>query len=335
MINVAIIGFGGIAKAAHLGPYLQLEKDGLIKLVAVCDICPERFEEKAEINIGESDLMLDKSVNKYADYKEMLEKESIDMVDICLPTYLHAEATIYALNAGCHVLCEKPMSLNFELCQDMINAANKNGKKLMIGQCLRFFNIYNYLKDAVTNKTFGDVKGGVFFRSSAPPIWGWENWFMNYEKSQGCITDMHVHDVDMIRYLFGEPAAVSCQTQDIYSKKDAAYSTLKYPDFSMLAIGDWSQEGTAFSFGYRISFEKAIVDCAGGKLTVYPRGAEAYCPEMPVDDCYFNEIKFFVESIESNGENLANPPESAATTIKLVNKLIESSNKNGEYLPFA
>ncbi len=335
MINVAIIGFGGIAKAAHLNPYLQLQKDGILNLVAVCDVCPERFEEKAEINIGESDLMLDETVNKYTNYKEMLEKESIDMVDICLPTYLHAEATIYALNAGCHVLCEKPMSLNFELCQNMINAANKNGKKLMIGQCLRFFNIYNYLREIVVNKTYGDVKGGIFFRSSAPPIWGWENWFLDYEKSHGCITDMHIHDIDMVRYTFGEPMAVSCHTQDIYSKKDAAHSTLKYPDFSILAIGDWSQEGTSFSFGYRISLEKAIVDCAGGTITVYPRGGEAYQPELPTDDCYFNEIKFFVESIVNGTENLANPPESAALSIKLINKLIESSDKNGEYLTFA
>ena len=330
MLKVAIIGFGGIAKAAHLNPYLQLQNDGIVKLVAVCDVCPEQFTEKAEINIGESDSGLSEEVNKYTDYKEMLQKESVDMVDICLPTFLHAEATIYALNAGCHVLCEKPMSLSFDLCNAMVEAADKNGKKLMIGQCLRFFNIYNFLKDIVNNKTFGDVKGGIFFRSSAPPIWGWENWFLDYTKSQGCITDMHVHDIDMIRYLFGEPKSVSCHTQDIYSKKDAAHSTLIYPDFSILAIGDWAQEGTEFSFGYRISFEKAIVDCAGGKLTVYPRGAEAYCPEMPDDDCYFNEIKFFVESIVNGKENIANPPESAALTIKLVNKLIESSDKNGE-----
>ena len=147
MLNVAIIGFGGIAKAAHLNPYLQLQKDGFVKLVAVCDVCSEQFTEKAEINIGESDSGLSEEVNKYTDYKEMLQKESVDMVDICLPTFLHAEATIYALNAGCHVLCEKPMSLNYDLCSAMVDAANKNGKKLMIGQCLRFFNIYNFLKE--------------------------------------------------------------------------------------------------------------------------------------------------------------------------------------------
>ncbi len=80
MLKVAIIGFGGIAKAAHLNPYLQLQKDGIVKLVAVCDVCPEQFTEKAEINIGESDSGLSEEVNKYTDYKEMLQKESVDMM---------------------------------------------------------------------------------------------------------------------------------------------------------------------------------------------------------------------------------------------------------------
>lgn len=332
MIKVALIGFGGIAKAAHYPPYLKLEKEGLAKLIAVCDICPERFEEKAEINIGSSELILHETVKKYTDYKEMLKKEDIDVVDICVPTFLHPEITIYALRTGHHVLCEKPMSLSYELCQDMILASKESGKKLMIGQCIRFLNVYGFLKKAVENNTFGAVKGGVFFRTSAPPMWSWENWYMDYSKSHGCVADMHIHDIDMIRYLFGDPDAVSCQTQDIYSKKDYAHSTLRYNDFSILAIGDWSQEGTSFSSGYRIAFEKATVDCSGGKVTVYPRGTQAYTPELPEEDCYFNEIKFFIESISNNTENLINPPESSALTIKLVDKLIESSDKAGEYV---
>lgn len=335
-MNIAMIGFGGIAKAAHFKPYLQLEKEGLVNLVAVCDICPERFEEKAQINIGSSDLSLNTSVKKYTDWKEMLENEKVDMVDICLPTFLHAPITVEVLKMGHHVLCEKPMSLEFELCEEMLAAANESGKKLMIGQCLRFSNQYNYLKQIIDNNTYGSVKGGVFFRTSAPPLWSWQNWYMDYEKSHGCVTDMHIHDIDMIRYLFGEPKSVSCHTQDIYSKKDIAHSTLCYPEFTMLAIGDWSQEGTQFSAGYRIAFENATVDLTGGVVTVYPRGGkDAIKVELPEDDCYFNEIKFFIENIISGQENTSNPPESAALTIKLISALVESSDKNGEYITLA
>lgn len=329
MIKAAIIGFGGIAKAAHFPAYLQLEKEGLVKLVAVCDGSPDAFDGDAEINIGSSSVTLDESVHKYTDYREMLDKEELDMVDICVPTFLHPEITVYALKTGHHVLCEKPMSPSYELCLDMINASKESGKRLMIGQCLRFSKLYGFLKDAVENNTFGSVKNGIFTRTSAPPMWSWENWYMDYDKSHGCIADMHIHDIDIARCIFGEPDAVSSNTCDIYSKKDIAHTTLTYKNFTILAIGDWSRDGTQFAAGYNFAFEKATVICSDGKITVYPRGGEPYSPDLGDEDFYFNEIKFFAESIENGTVNHINPPEASALTIKLVEKLIESSDKNG------
>lgn len=334
MINVAIIGFGGIAKAAHFPSYVKLEQEGKAHLAAICDICPEQFTEKMEINIGGSEICLSDAVNKYTDWREMLKNEQIDMVDICLPTYLHAETTCEVLKMGYHVLCEKPMSLSYEECCRMIDAANQSGTKLMIGQCLRFSNKYNYLKKVVDENTFGKVKSGVFQRLSEPPVWGWDNWFMDYDRSHGCVLDMHIHDVDMIRYLFGEPESVSCCTQDIYAKKDLAHSRIRYPDFTMLAIGDWSREGLPFAAEYRVAFEKATVDYKDDIVTVYPRGGEAFKPQIEDDDLYYNEIKFLIDSIANNTENTANPPESAAMSVKLVNALLESSEKNGDFIVF-
>lgn len=334
MIKVALIGFGGIAKAAHLVAYLTLAQKGIVELVSVCDIVPERFEEKMEINLGGNDLELGENVRKYTDWREMLANEDVDIVDICLPTYLHADTTIEVLGMGYNVLCEKPMSLSYEDCCRMVEAANKSGKKLMIGQCLRFSNKYNYLKKIVEENTFGAVKTGVFRRMSGPPVWGWDNWFMDYNRSQGCITDMHIHDIDMIRYVFGEPTAVSCCTQDIYSRKDLAHSTLKYKDFTVLAIGDWSQEGLPFTAEFRVAFENATVDYSNDTVTVYPRGGEAFKPEIEDDDFYFNEIKFFVENIASGEENVVNTPESAAKSVKLIQALIESSDNDNKFVPF-
>ena len=334
MTKVAIIGFGGIAKAVHLASYLKLEKDGKVNLVAVCDICPESFEEKAEINIGGADLGISEKVNKYTDWREMLKNEKVDIVDICLPSYLHSDTACEAIKAGYHVLCEKPMSLSYGNCLKMIEAANQSGKKLMIGQCLRFSTNYNYLKKVISDNTFGKVKGGVFRRQSCPPVWGWDNWFMDYNRSHGCILDMHIHDIDMIRYLFGEPESVSCFTQDIYSGKDIAHSTLSYSDFSMLAIGDWSQEGLPFTADYRVAFEKATIDYSDGTVTVYPRGGNPFKPELEDEDFYYNEIEFFVENISSGEANTTNSPESAAMSVKLINALIASAENNGVFVSF-
>lgn len=335
MVNVAIIGFGGIAKA-HLKPYLELEKQGKVKLKAICDICPERFEEKTKLNIGSFSADIRDDIKKYADWREMLEKEKPDVADVCLPTFLHADVTVAALEAGCNVLCEKPMSLNYDDCLRMIAAEKKSGKKLMIAQCLRFGGAYNYLKKVVDENTFGKVKSGVFKRLSAPPVWGWENWFMNYERSHGCLFDLHIHDLDVARYLFGEPCEVSCFAQDVegYSGKDIVHSTLKYDGFSTLVVGDWSLEGGKFSAGYRVAFENAWVDYDNTAVTVYPRGGEPYRAEIDESDMYYKEIEFFAATVENGTENTVNTPESAARSIKLASTLLESSEQGGAFLRF-
>jgi len=334
MIKVAMIGFGGIAQAVHYPAYIELEKQGKVKLVAICDVDEAKFNQKMEINIGGSEVVIAEDVKKYTDWKEMLSTEDVDMVDIAIPTYLHAPVTIEALKMGHHVLCEKPMSLNYNLCKDMINAANTAGKKLMIGQCLRFDNKYKYIKKLVDEETYGKAKTGVFRRMSTPPVWGWENWFMDYAKAQGCITDMHIHDIDFIRYAFGEPLRVSCHTQDICSKKDVVHTIAEYDDFSMLAIGDWSQEGMPFTADCRIAFEKATVDLSDDKITVYPRGGEAFEPEIEDNNIYQSEIEYFINIICTGEENTENSPESAATSLKLVETMIKSSDKNGKTIKF-
>lgn len=334
MIRIGIIGFGGIAQSAHLKPHLELEAKGISKLIAVCDICPERFDEKMEINIGGAEVSLGADVKKYTDWRRMLENEELDMVDICVPTYLHADIAIEALETGHHVLCEKPMSLNYELCKKMCETAKRVGKKLMIAQCCRFSPAYLYLKELVANNTYGKIKSGVFSRASMQPVWGWDNWFLDYKRSSGVILDMHIHDIDFIRYAFGEPKSVSCSTSDIYSQKDIAHSRLMYDDFSLLAIGDWSREGTEFESYFIIAFEHATVKSIGYDVTVYPRGGEAFSPELDDVDIYQAEIEYFIDCIENNKENITNSPEDSALSVKLVKALIESSDKNGEFVEF-
>lgn len=335
MLKVAMIGFGGIAKTVHLGAYNELAKQGKVKLVAVCDIREECFTSKQEINIGETKDLLDDSVNCYTDWHEMLSKEQVDMVDICVPTYLHAPITVQVLNMGYHVLCEKPMSLSYKEAEQMIETAKRNNKQLMIGQCLRFGSKYRYLKSIVDSGEFGKIKGITFRRLSGPPMWSWDNWFMDYNRSHGCIQDLHIHDIDIARYVFGEPTAVSCFTTDVYSRKDSARSVLKYKDFSALVVGDWTLEGMPFVAEYLASFEKATVEYKGDVITVYPRGGEEYKPDVENDDFYYNEIEFFVNLITNGGVNDQNSPESAANTIKLIETLIESSDNNSEYIPFS
>ena len=334
MIKVAILGFGGIAQSAHLPAYVELEKEGKAKLVAVCDIDPARFDTKLSINLAEAKDTLPESVHRYTDWHEMIKIEEIDMVDICLPTFLHADTAIELLNGGYHVLSEKPMSLCYEDCLRMCKAAETSGNRLMIGQCIRFCDQYTFLKDAVEDGRFGKIKTGLFRRMSRPPIWGWDNWFMDYERAHGCVLDMHIHDIDFIQYTLGLPQAVSCTTQDIYSRRDIAHTKLHYPDFAISVIGDWSQEGLPFTADYRVAFENATVDYKDDKVTVYPRDGEPYSPELDNTSFYSKEIRYFVDMLQNGTENIINRSESAALSVKLVEELCKSADLNGQVVPF-
>jgi len=335
MFKVAFIGFGGIAHSNHIAPQFELEKEGKTELVAVCDIRPEVFDQEITINIGSGKVSLPDRVKRYTDYKEMLANEQIDIVIICVPTYLHAEISIYALETGHHVLCEKPMSLRYEDCLKMCKAAKKADKKLMIGQSVRFGDHAKYIKKLVDDQTYGKVKAALFQRKSCPPGWAWENWYMDFSRSNGAIMDFHVHDIDFARSAFGEPKAVSCCTADVYCRKDIVHSRLMYDDFSVMAIADWSREGLPFERYWQVSFEKGTVQHLGTELKVCPRGGEPFVVEFENNSTQKVELQYLMDWIDGKVENTFNPPEGSALTIKLVNTLMESSDKNGEFIPFS
>ncbi len=331
MLHVGLIGFGGIAQA-HRAAYEKLAKEGApVKLLAACDIDPEQFKRRIEINLGASDVDPASKMACYTDLEEMLAREPLDLIDICLPTPLHAPYAIDMLGRGYHVLSEKPMARTSGLCQAMVDAAAKSRGQLMIGQCLRFFPQYEYLRGLVQQETYGKAISAVFERTSGPPRWAWENWFMDYERSGGCLLDMHIHDLDMARALFGEPEAVSCVTRDVQSRMDVVHSTLFYGDGKpVFALGDWSMEGCPFQHGYRIGFEQATVIFDGSKVTVYPRGGDSFAADLPYEQSGIErEIRYFTGLLESGRPNEINPPQSALRSVLLAEALRDSALAGG------
>lgn len=332
MLKAAIIGFGGIAQA-HKNGYITLEKEGKVKLVAACDIRKEAFEKVAEINL-KSDTTQKADFRCYTDLEEMLAKEETDFVDICVPSFLHKELAVKMLNKGYNVLCEKPMALNSKDCEEMLKAEKKSGKHFMIAQCLRFFPEYEYLKACIDDGRFGKVLGAFFNRNSAQPTWGWENWYLDYNRCGGAITDIHIHDIDMVRYLFGEPDAVSCRASDCKTKYDIVQTNLYYGNIPVTANGCWTAGQIKFSPYYKVDFEKASVLFEGGKVTVYPEAGagDAFQPELTGHDGYTGEIAYFCDIIEGRTRNEKNPATSAANTIRLIEAMKLSADEGGKRL---
>ncbi len=332
MIKAALIGFGGIVKGAHLPGYKALEAMGKVKLVAACDIRPEAFGEGVQLNIGNGSSEGVGDIHTYTDLEEMLQREDVDLIDICLPTYLHKQYAVDMLNRGYLVLSEKPMALSYEDCKEMVAAANG---RLMIGQCLRFSPQYLYAKEVIDSGIYGKVTNATFRRLSEPPLWGWDNWFMDPSRSGGVIFDLHVHDLDIIRFLFGEPKAVSCVAGGAHIVEDAfAISRMDYDGMSVIAEGRWDQVKMPFKMEYTISLEKATIQLVGGAVTVFPHEGESFNPTLPGDDMYMKEIEYITDIFVSGEENTRNTPESAAESIRLAETLKKSADNGGAILPF-
>ncbi|MCM3739733.1 Gfo/Idh/MocA family oxidoreductase [Oceanobacillus luteolus] len=195
-LRIAVIGCGSIAKHRHL---VEHANNPNVDIVAVCDIVEERAQAAAE----------QYGAVAYTDYEELLATENIDAVSVCLPNYLHAPVSIAALNAGCHVLCEKPMATSREEADQMIEAAKKNGKKLMIAHNQRFVSSHQKAKELIENGDAGKIYSfRTTFGHGGPENWsadGANSWFFNKEQAFiGAMGDLGVHKADLIRYVLND-----------------------------------------------------------------------------------------------------------------------------------
>ncbi len=195
-LKVGIIGNGGIANA-HMDGYKALGDE--VEIVACCDINfpkAQAYAEKYAIP------------NCYDNCYDMLNNHQLDVVSVCTWNNAHAECSIAALNAGCNVLCEKPMAMNTEQAIRMKEAADKNGKLLMIGFVRRHGNDAAAAIDYIKKGFVGDIyyaKASYLRRCGYPG-----GWFGNKELSGGGpLIDLGVHVIDLSRYIMGCPKPVT------------------------------------------------------------------------------------------------------------------------------
>ncbi|OCT12013.1 oxidoreductase [Paenibacillus pectinilyticus] len=336
MLRIGLVGLGFMGRT-HLENYVRMENEGVaIQVVALCDIDPDKLEGNAVAgNIDTGDSAIDFSkYKKYTSVTEMIEKEQLDYVDLALPTYLHRDITIECLNKGLHVLCEKPMASNPQECAEMIAAAEANGKQLMIGQCLRFWPAYVYLKEVVENGTYGQVTGGYFYRGGATPTWG--PWLTQKELSGGALLDMHVHDIDMVNWLFGKPDSVSCLARNVVpgSGYDVVSTNYLFEDGKVInAQADWTLEGDyGFEMLYRVNFEKANLIFNANGLQVNPNVGAGFRPEISAEMGYYLELKYFIETLLAGGTITTAAPESTKDTIDIAVAEIASADQKGAWV---
>lgn len=191
-VKVGIIGCGGIANGKHL-PALK-DLSNYADVVAFCDIIPERVEKAAK-EYGTPDARV------YTNYKELLKDAEVDNVRVLTPNRWHSIMSIDALKAGKHVLCEKPMAMNYDEAKQMLSAQKESGKLLTIGYQHKFDPDVVYAKKEAEKGNLGDMyfsKGNVIRRRGVP------TWGVFTEKSEqggGSLIDIGTHALDIILYL--------------------------------------------------------------------------------------------------------------------------------------
>lgn len=195
-IKIGVIGCGSIAQHRHLPEYANNEH---VEIVAVCDIDGGRAAEVAE-QFG---------AKAYTQYSELLAIAEVDAVSVCTPNYLHAPISIAALNAGKHVLCEKPMATSTEEAEQMIQASEQSGKKLMIAHNQRFVPSHQKAKRLIHSGEIGKIYSfRSVFGHGGPEGWsadGKDSWFFKKEEAFiGAMGDLGVHKTDLLRYILGE-----------------------------------------------------------------------------------------------------------------------------------
>ncbi len=220
MLKVGIIGCGKIAEVRHAPEYAE---NPHVELVAFCDQDLARAQALADVYGGRA----------YSDVSEML-ASGVDAVSVCVANNMHAQVTIQALDAGKHVLCEKPMSTNAGESRAMIEAADRAGKQLMIGLNQRYAKAHARAKELLDSGEMGEV---LAFRTTFchPGPEGWtgrkDSWFVDPRAAWlGVMADLGVHKTDLIHHLTGQRIV---KTSAVLATRDK-----KLPDGSAIGVDD-------------------------------------------------------------------------------------------------
>ena len=262
-INIGIIGAGSIARFRHL-PETKINPQAEIQ--AICDIVPHRAEEMAEKY----------NCQAFVDYQKMLHRADLDAIIVAATNTTHAEMTIAALQAGKHVLCEKPMATSLEDAAEMIETAQKTGKKLMIAHNQRLEPAHQKAREIINSGKLGKVLTFTsIFGHPGPEFWaidGEDTWFYRKEAAGlGVLGDLAIHKIDLLRWML----------EDEYTHASAFIDTLSktYPSGELINVEDNAQclvrtkkgamGSITASWTYQKENNSTIIYCEKGVLQIY------------------------------------------------------------------
>ena len=298
MIKVGIVGAGFMGRT-HADGYKLLSN---ARVEGVADVDEHTGDKFAR----------DYGCQYYKDAEELIKREDIDIIDICLPTFLHEKYAVMAASYGKHILLEKPFTLTMEAADNILAAVEKAGVKFMVAQVLRFWPEYMKIKEFYDNGQLGDVTMVYACRLAQHPDWG--EWFFDPQKSGGGLFDLHIHDIDYVRYLLGPVESVyATGKKSSNGAWNHVMSVLNFANGSKACVeGAYEMtQGFPFTMGFRAVGTKGTADfalragfnledreSAINRLILYKQDGT---PEEVVTDrkdAYANQVEYFVGCVE-------------------------------------
>ncbi|MDF2540732.1 MAG: oxidoreductase [Herbinix sp.] len=348
-IKVGIIGTGSIS-VQHIESYIS---NSNVELYAFCDINEERLKFMAEkYNITRT----------FTDMNEMLALKEIDAVSVCTWNSAHAPCAIAALNAGKHVLCEKPMSVSEEDAKAMKEAADRNGKLLMIGFVRRYGNDCKILKDFIQTDYFGEIyyAKATYLRRKGNP----GGWFGDKSRSGGGpLIDLGVHVIDLVRYLLGNPKPVSVYGATFHKLADRknikgkqSYTSSNTTDHDICDVEDLASAMIRFDNGAVFTIEASFslnLKKDEGKIELFgTKGGAKLDPELEMysevndylanvtldaetslsfDGLFANEVNHFVSCI-TDGTPCISPAQDGIEIMAILDAIYKSAQTGHEVI---
>ncbi len=278
-LGIGIIGSGGIARNAHMPGYRACEE---VRILACADI----HEETARRAAAEFDVP-----RVVTDYHELLAMDDIGAVSICTPNYLHMQPTIDALEAGKHVLVEKPLAMNATEGAAMVEAARRTGKKLQVGFMTRFQSPAQALKRFVAAGEMGRI---YFARAQAMRRRGIPGWGVFTQKDLqggGPLIDIGVHILDLTLWLMGHPKPLFCsgQTYAEFGPREGVLGLMGQWDPKIFTVEDFAVGFVRFENGATLVLESSF--CANQEQRDH-FNTELFGTE---GGCSYNPCKMFFE----------------------------------------
>lgn len=320
MIRIAIVGTGGMG-TVHYHNYAHIPGCQVAALVGIT--------EQSRQSAAEWGLPL------YPDIASMARAQSVDVVDVCTPTFMHKEHVTQALSLGLHAITEKPVALRAQDAREMFDLAEKQGKLLLVAQVLQFTKEIEILRGLVRGGEYGKPLDAHFERLAAAPRWSQNGWLFDREKSGLLPFDLHIHDLDIIVSLFGRPERVSftsCGGADKAYKEHYRF-LYGYPTLNVSAEAAWFNADFPFTARWRVYFEQAVLVNEAGSLTAYafdhpPRvfdtADEIQIPtgiNLPPTGMFYRELSHFVDCIRRGEPSERVGREQIMTVIELLEEI--------------